>query len=385
MSPLSLLFRSASLAVVPLLLTGACATHGASRSGTSAGVSAGRATCTTPSAPLRIAGALSAVAAAPAGRAWAVGHYDRKYGGVLVARWDGRAWQRVPAPSRSFGGASANLFGVTAPSADSAWAAGYDRGYHLLILRWNGATWRYVPSPAPKTGLLADVDASSPANAWAVGYTGFTQRPLILHWNGRTWVRQHVPNLHMQGALAGVAAVSRRDAWAVGTVSHKFGQYRPVILHWNGESWQRVASPNQGESSVLNSVTATSTRNAWAVGTASVGTSHRHLLIVRWNGTTWRQVPPPPLPGWGELNAVTASSPTDAWAAGDAGRNHGPITQDHALILHWNGRKWIKLPGSPGDVLGMGANHARGAWAVGVTALKQHSSKTSELFCTRRR
>jgi hypothetical protein len=157
------------------------------------------------------------------------------------------------------------------------WAVGYDSGYHLLILRWNGATWRYVPIQAPRTGLLADVDASSPANAWAVGYTGITrQRPLIMHWDGRSWVRQHVPNLQAQGALAGVAAVSRRDAWAVGTVSAKFGQYKPVIFHWDGESWRRVASPSHDESSGLNSVTATSTRNAWAVGTAGV-TSHRHL------------------------------------------------------------------------------------------------------------
>jgi hypothetical protein len=170
MSPLSLLSRSAALAVVPLLLAGACATHGVTRSGTSARVSAGPTTCTTPSADIRIAGALSDVDAAPAGQAWAVGHYDRKYGGALVARWDGRAWQQVPAPSRSFGGASASLFGVTAPSADNAWTVGYDSGYHLLILRWNGATWRYVPIQAPRTGLLADVDASSPANAWAVGY-----------------------------------------------------------------------------------------------------------------------------------------------------------------------------------------------------------------------
>jgi hypothetical protein len=40
------------------------------------------------------------------------------------------------------------------------------------------------------TGLLAGVAATSASNAWAVGYGGAqTTKTLILRWNGTSWTR----------------------------------------------------------------------------------------------------------------------------------------------------------------------------------------------------
>jgi hypothetical protein len=65
------------------------------------------------------------------------------------------------------------------------------------VLHWNGSHWAQVPSPSPRgVGIgpftvLAGVSALSPKDAWAVGCacssdTGMT---LMLHWNGKTWTR----------------------------------------------------------------------------------------------------------------------------------------------------------------------------------------------------
>jgi hypothetical protein len=79
-----------------------------------------------------------------------------------------------------------------------------------------------------------------------------------------------------------VAAVSARDAWAVGSTSLGV----PLIFRWNGRTWKRVPSPNPSpvEGTDLNGVTALSARNAWAVG----GTRAFRTLILHWNGSAWK-------------------------------------------------------------------------------------------------
>src|SRR5215470_16715491 len=79
------------------------------------------------------------------------------------------------------------------------------------------------------TGVLNDVVAISPTNAWAVGHYGglFHPKTLVEHWNGTAWHRISVSP--SAGWLNGVAATSARDVWAVG-LTHS----RALILHFNG-------------------------------------------------------------------------------------------------------------------------------------------------------
>ena len=46
-------------------------------------------------------------------------------------------------------------------------------------------------------------------------------------------------SLTISGDLAGAAAISARDAWAVGSASSG----KTLIVHWNGKAWKRVHSP----------------------------------------------------------------------------------------------------------------------------------------------
>jgi hypothetical protein len=58
-------------------------------------------------------------------------------------------------------------------------------------------------------------------------------------------------------------------------------------------------------SGTLSGVAATSASNAWAVGGA---------LILHWNGKTWKRVPSPSSAAG--LSGVAATSATNAWAVG---------------------------------------------------------------------
>jgi hypothetical protein len=203
---------------------------------------------------------LRGVAAASRTNAWAVGAYSSPGGGghTLIEHWNGTAWKQVPSPSP--GGASATSFlkGVTAVSGRVAWAVGERQVApqgttvgRTLILRWNGTAWKRVPSPNPNLDptsapddTLNGVAATSATNAWAVGTQsgapGETQpsATLIEHWNGTAWIRIRSPRGQPgsgadSSSLAGVAASSAHNMWAVGALFAS-GDNRvelPLALH----------------------------------------------------------------------------------------------------------------------------------------------------------
>ena len=297
-------------------------------------------------------GFLLGVTATSARNAWAVGGTDWFRPQTVIEHWNGKTWKRVRSPSP---GPNSMLSAVAATSPRNAWAVGSigpgpginpGRGTRTLIEHWNGRTWKRVPSPSPgPAAQLIGVTATSPCNAWAVGWTGTGYQPgassqtLIEHWNGRTWKRVPSPSPGPVNNLPGVTATSARNAWAVGVTStHLNINDKTLILHWNGRAWKRVASPTPAPHAFLSGVGATSRRNAWAVG-MTIGHNtcapRCATVIEHWNGHAWKQVPSPNRPS-GDLNQLFGVAPTsrhNAWAVG---------TTDYAstLIVRWNGHAW---------------------------------------------
>ena len=149
-------------------------------------------------------------------------------------------WHRPgSAPPAPFPTISGILTGVTATSADSAWAVGCSgtKCTKALTLRWNGTTWTQVPNPSPAGSRLESVTAMSDGSAWAIGDTG-TNRTLILRWNGAAWRRVPSPSVGLYGDLISVTGASADSAWAVGVT-----EQHAVILRWNGVTWTRVPKP----------------------------------------------------------------------------------------------------------------------------------------------
>jgi hypothetical protein len=134
-----------------------------------------------------------------------------------------------------------------------------------------------VPSPRPgSSSELHGVSVISPLRVWAVGdYFGKQMNPLAERWNGTAWQQVPTPGLRPPGfnsTLLGVAAVSDRDVWAVGT------DLQPVALHWNGSSW--LVPDVANVAGTFNGVAADRAGDAWAVGNFANG-SHQQALAVR--------------------------------------------------------------------------------------------------------
>jgi hypothetical protein len=91
------------------------------------------------------------------------------------------------------------------------------------------------------------------------------QKTITMRWNGRAWKIVANPSPGQEPSLAGVSAVSARNAWAVG--SYLAGSNnQTLIMHWDGRAWDQIVSPAPGNASLLNGVAAASASNVWAVG-----------------------------------------------------------------------------------------------------------------------
>src|SRR5437660_8240691 len=174
-----------------------------------------------------------------------------------------------------------------------------------------------VARATTNTYSLNGVAAISAASAWAVGYfihgSGHS-RTLIEHWNGAAWRVKASPNVGTgNNTLNGVVAISRSNAWAVGSYTGASGHRRTLVEHWNGAGWKVKASPNVGTgNNSLNGVDATSGTNAWAVGSRSGG---RRTLIERWNGSAWRVKASPNVgTSANRLTGVAVTGAGNAWA-----------------------------------------------------------------------
>jgi hypothetical protein len=214
-------------------------------------------------------------------------------------------------------------------------------------------------APATATSaMLESVAAVSKSDAWAVG-SG------IEHWNGHKW--SVVP-----GASTGKCAVFLNGVaamWAVGYCGTT-GSHRPIIERWNGQHWSVQPSPGTPASAVsqLNSVTATSGSNAWAVGEYR-SNGQTIPLIEHWNGQAWKiQASPDPSPQGAELAGVTALSANSAWAVGIV--LGATQSQSQSLIEDWNGAGWQIQPSvSPGGqnfLIGVTALTGTQAWTAGL-------------------
>jgi hypothetical protein len=246
---------------------------------------------------------------------WAVGYFTVEGSGegtarTLVEHWDGGEWKVVPSPNAGLEkGGNGRLSDVFALASDDVWAVGSHfpetefPTLQPLIEHWDGNSWEVVPGPSRSPGPWSEpkaVSGTGPADIWAVGVRdaqvgeNFTERALILHWDGVAWQRMRAPLPAARMTpflLHDVVAISPTDAWAVGVVALRHG-HRTVVMHWDGESWKLVPSANpSADFQDLTGVAAVSATKVFAVGTYYDAGSHRmRTLVERWDGERFRKV-----------------------------------------------------------------------------------------------
>jgi len=258
-------------------------------------------------------------------------------------------------------GSSGGLGGVSAASVRDVWAVGSSSA-GPLFLHWNGASWSLMVRGS--SGGLGGVSAASVRDVWAVGSS--SAGPLFLHWNGKNWSHGKAAAFPRTAGLSAVDALSGHDAWAVGTAySLAIGAYVTLAAQWNGSRWSPVATPpiaKRGGQAGLSTVSGTSKKDVWAGGNyCPPGCKTEHALMLHWNGRKWLQ---PSLPrGTSDIFTVKALSPANAWALGLM------ITTGNigtTVMLHWNGTRWLKVAIPQDFPMTMTFVSPSDGWAIGL-------------------
>src|ERR1700730_1562715 len=215
-------------------------------------------------------------------------------------------------------------------------------------------------------GQIAGLAAVSRDDVWAVGTTG--SAPTVVgfteHWNGTAWSQVSFPNSNGHGPLlSSVTAVpGTSEVWTVGS-------YPSTAARWNGAAWIPATLPTVGGADILNGVAAVTASDVWAVGFYAAGSLYpgvplNRTRILHYDGTAWSSVnsADPSPTSTDELKAVSFSSATDGWAVGIS-------EYTHPLIEHWDGTTWTIVPsptiGAGSRLRGISALSPSLAWAVG--------------------
>jgi hypothetical protein len=184
---------------------------------------------------------LYGVAALSNSDVWAVG--DQKSGSApyrtLAVHWNGSTWSSSPVMNGNVW--HNHLYGVAAASSNDVWVVGeyettYQGAEQALVLHWNGASWGGPPVPTiGARSTLRGVTALSANDAWAVGYyldpTINRERPLAMHWDGSSWSIVTAPGVtNWNNRLRGIAAASSADLWAVGSIRDSNSPYLSQTL-----------------------------------------------------------------------------------------------------------------------------------------------------------
>jgi hypothetical protein len=298
------------------------------------------------------------------------------YAGVTPAAGDGwRVYQTISVPGRSV-----LLGSLDAVSASDAWVAGVSGNAKLyrqrpLVEHWNGRSWRAVRLTVRDPALTANgsffgfIGASSDRNVWA-----FSENGSYVRLHGRHWTAGRLPRTGSGHVIILSATVfSPRDAWAFGT--RYFGSASkldlvPYAARFNGTHWTTVPMPGKG----IAEVSAVSACDMWAlIGALAPGSglSFRQRLL-HWDGKTWTPLAvQPPRPRHTDFVSILGLSRTDVWLGGGTPNGRGGTSK---LARHWNGASWVAVspPGHPttsdiylGDLTSDGRG---GLWAIGGAA-----------------
>ncbi len=259
---------------------------------------------------------------------------------TLIEHWNGTAWSIMPSPNP--GSSGDVLEGAAALTSDDAWAVGARQNASTffqrpLALHWNGKTWSTVAVPdAPGcTGhsYLTSVPAASAANVWAAGWCGSGGSgptfAYVEHWDGAAWsVSAGMGTSPIGSEVYGISATGA-NVWTVG-FSQAPGSSTETArsLHLVGGSWQTVAVPPQ-QMPALSSVATLAGDGGWSVGSAKSpqpplsGPFSMYLFAGSWHALA---TPPP----FGRLSAVTVDSSGSVWATGFSITSSG---NDRGLVL----------------------------------------------------
>jgi hypothetical protein len=251
----------------------------------------------------------------------------------------GTGWSVVPSPT--IGNYDNNLTAVSAASATDAWAVGaYYAPSNTNILvsmaeHFDGKTWTEFPlsNVGPNQNTLVAVSELPSGHAWAAGFyinAEYAQQTLIQHYDGKSWsiIPSPSPGAR-QNILYGIAAVADNDVWAVGGYQDASSIWHALAEHYNGTAWS-VSNPAPIDAGTAGNqfyaVTAVASNSVYATGNQSGSGFPTQVLTEHWDGSKWSVLGTPSDTSATPVALGITGSDTFLNVVGDAENSVNPYT-----------------------------------------------------------
>lgn len=309
---------------------------------------------------------ITAVAMTSPTNGWAFGTVGQSYGSAppptptpgqcqvctLILHYDGQHWTRVPTdPSLDI-----RVVSVSMLSSTEGWAVGL-----LGILHYTGGAWSVaerLESDEQHAVGLKGIAMVSATEGWAIGYqedpnTG--DSPLLLHYLHGAWSPAHLPIFDQpRTTIESVSMLPTGEGWIVGGEYADTGQ-RTIVLHLQHGTWTTEETEVGAQ---LNGVYALSRTEAWAVGTKDIALGPG--VILHYLNGSWTSVPSP-TPNL--LHTVVMRSANEGWIGGDGAavlHFDGQRWTKADLVIHGYQLTSLAVSGAGASAEGWGA----GAYAL---------------------
>jgi hypothetical protein len=262
---------------------------------------------------------------------------------------------------------------ISAQSDEDVWAVGNGSAH------WDGNSWTLVPIVRHDSLNLAGVAALSPSNAWAVGsFVNSQGRSVeaVEQFNGQAW--QVIPDVNLIGqnldgivaseSLTSVSALGPDDIWAAGSVGIEppCDCIVPFIEHFDGTKWNLsgvlLNANSPGNFQFLQGISSISDSDVWAVGYESLNGALNGSAQIFHFDGVHWTLAASPSGPTARFDAVTAIASNKVWAVGQ--------NNQKTLISHFDGTQWLVVD-SPNTkdlnnvLYGVTAVSSSSVWAVG--------------------
>jgi len=269
------------------------------------------------------------------------------------------------------------LNGIAAGSSHLAWAVGAERigpRQRALLLHWNGRRW--IKDALPR-GLTADnmfqVSSASPGAAWALGFDP-SGNASILRWARGSWLRVPIPGPLKGQTVDSVAGGTGGGGWLAGDS----GVQGFLLFHWFRGHWHGIKIPDALGGAVID-MHAVGRQDLWINENSVSGNG----LIVHYVAGKWSSIAPPS-GGVSFIGDVLPVSTHSVWITGTlCTAFQGPFCMTSMpQLAHWNGIKWgvvLHPSGIAGTTTISPARTGRPLWA-GVFATGASGLVSEPLF-----
>jgi hypothetical protein len=230
------------------------------------------------------------------------------------------------------------------------------------------ASWAEHVVPAPLVSGQGQLSSVSCGGANACVAVGGAESPalggvtLAERWNGSQWSIQAtpasvgIPSEDLVGSsLTGVACVSRRECFAVGSSHWREGDVggsSALIERWDRRTWSIVQRQSERVDDAFNGVSCVSARACVVVGSLTNNNMPSAVplsvpLVERWNGKRWifGRAPAPHSSVVAQFAGVSCSSSSSCIAVGSFSTGRGCTSGSgscvpHVLVERLDGRRW---------------------------------------------